>query len=45
MNKESSLLGNGKPALSAEQAEIELLKKQLKDSELENAILEPMLHS
>lgn len=37
--KEGSFSGHGKPALSAEQAEISKLKKQLREAEIERDIL------
>ncbi|MFC5536926.1 transposase [Rhodocytophaga aerolata] len=37
--KEGSFSGHGKPALSAEQAEIAKLKKQLREAEIERDIL------
>lgn len=37
--KEGSFSGHGKPALSAEQAEIARLKKQLREAEIERDIL------
>ena len=35
--KEGSFSGHGKPALSAEQAEVAKLKKQLREAEIERA--------